>query len=286
MRLLVVAALIASSATQLQAQRPNGPPVLGLDHVPIAVNALDVAAARYRQLGFSLKPGRPHANGIQNQHVKFRDGTELELITAPAVRDSLTATYRRHLRAGDGPAFLALYAPASDRLVASLKAAGFRSSASGALVSLRDPDPLRYVFFGPRNQSPTDRPEHFAHANTGESLIAVWLAGADLSRERRLLTALGAGFEEQDVNAPQRMRATIARLPEGVIILLPAERQLVRDRPIVGATVRVRSLEAARKLLEAAQLPVPATVQLGNAVSIFLPPALTHGIWLELREVR
>jgi hypothetical protein len=67
----------------------------GLDHVPIAVNDLERAAAGYRRLGFALKPGRPHDNGIRNQHVKFRDGTELELITAPDARDALTRTYRR-----------------------------------------------------------------------------------------------------------------------------------------------------------------------------------------------
>ncbi|MCI0434391.1 MAG: VOC family protein [Gemmatimonadetes bacterium] len=36
----------------------------GLDHIPIAVNDLDAAAARYRQLGFTLKPGRPHDGGF------------------------------------------------------------------------------------------------------------------------------------------------------------------------------------------------------------------------------
>jgi len=83
--------------------------VIGLDHIPIAVGDLESSAEEHRELGFTLKPGRPHANGIRNQHVKFQDGTELELITTPEVRDGLTATYRRHLQAGDGPAFLALW---------------------------------------------------------------------------------------------------------------------------------------------------------------------------------
>jgi hypothetical protein len=256
---------------------------MGLDHVPIAVNELAAAALRYRQLGFALKPGRPHANGIENQHIKFQDGTELELITAPAVRDSLTATYRRHLLAGDGPAFLALYAPVTDRLLASLSQAGFPHRANSTLVSILGPSAQRYVFFGARNQSPTDRPEHFAHANTAESLIAVWLAGADLSSERRLLAALGARFEEQALPVPQPAPATIARLPEGAVILLPAERQLVRNRPIVGATIRVRSLATALRVLKAANLPVEPIV---GSSSIFLPPSLAHGIWLELREER
>jgi len=236
----------------------------GIDHVPIAVNDLDRAVAAYRRLGFVLKPGRPHDNGIRNLHAKFADGTELELITAPTARDALTATYRRHLAAGDGPAFLALYAP----------------STGGAPRMVVPP----YVFFGPRNRSPTDRPEHFAHANTAESLVSVWLAGADLARERRLLAAVGATFVEREVSVPDVVKATVARLPDGEILLLPASRRLAEGRPIVGATVRVRSLDAARRAL--ARGDVAARETPAAPLSVFVPPEAAHGLWLELREGR
>src|SRR5258705_2698945 len=208
------------------------PAVTGLDHIPIAVRDLDRAAADYRALGFSLKPGRPHDDGIANQHVKFPDGTELELITAPEARDALTTTYRRHLAAGDGPAFLALFAP------------GVEPGSLGL-----DSDPLRYIFMFGRNQSPTDRPEHFAHANTAESLIGAWLAGDDLSAERRLLEKLGARIQAEDVRVPETTKASVAHLVEGDVVLLPAARQLVPGRRIMGATVRVRDLAAARRAL-------------------------------------
>jgi catechol 2,3-dioxygenase-like lactoylglutathione lyase family enzyme len=245
------------------------PGVTGLDHIPIAVRDLDAAAADYRSLGFALKPGRPHDNGITNQHVKFPDGTELELITAPEARDALTATYRKHLEAGDGPAFLALYAPEVN--VASLGL---------------DADPLRYIFMFGRNQSPTDRPEHFAHPNTAESLIGVWLAGDDLSSERRLLGKLGARITPEDRHVPdlhlrasryggQVARVTVAHLVEGEVVMLPGARQLVPGRRIVGATLRVRDLAAARRVLAG------RGQQIGS--SIVLPPGVTHGLWLELR---
>ena len=48
------------------------PAGFGIDHVPIAVNDLEQAAAAYRRLGFVLKPGRPHANGIRNLHASSR----------------------------------------------------------------------------------------------------------------------------------------------------------------------------------------------------------------------
>ena len=240
---------------------PSAAGVTGLDHIPIAVRDLDRAAADYRSLGFALKPGRPHDNGIANQHVKFTDGTELELITAPAARDALTTTYRRHLARGDGPAFLSLFAPGIDAGSLGLAA-----------------DPLRYIFMSGRNQSPTDRPEHFAHANTAESFIGVWLAGEDLSAEGRLLAKLGAQVVTEDRRVPDPVKAQVARLTEGEVVLLPGAHQLVPGRRIVGATVRVRDLGAARKVLAGRGREIGS--------SIFLPPALTHGLWLELRAAR
>ncbi|MCA1560632.1 MAG: VOC family protein [Acidobacteria bacterium] len=199
---------------------------IGLDHIPIAVANLEQAADRYKALGFALKPGRPHDNGIRNQHVKFRDGTELELITAPEARDALTTKYRVISPWVTGRRFLALYAPGRPR--------GPESAV---------PD---YIFFGPRNSSPTDRPEHFAHPNGAESFIAVWLAGDDLTRERQLLTRIGANTTNEDVRVPDALKAPVARLGEGSVVLLPGRRQLIPDRRIVGATLRVKSLAAAQ----------------------------------------
>ena len=87
---------------------------VGLDHVPVAVGNLEAASARYAAMGFALKPGRPHDNGLTNRHVKFANGTEVELITAPSAVDDVTAYYRRLIAEGDGGAFLALHPSDAD----------------------------------------------------------------------------------------------------------------------------------------------------------------------------
>jgi catechol 2,3-dioxygenase-like lactoylglutathione lyase family enzyme len=283
---LAVAALARASPAPPPEEHDDAPFVTGLDHVPVAVADLEAAAERYRRLGFTLKPGRPHDNGIENRHVKFADGTEIELITAPAVRDALTTEYVHHLASGDGPAFLALYAPDLDRLAQRFDAAARTYSRGGWGLSFPDGDPMSYVFFGPRNASPTDLPAHFEHANGAESLFAVWLAVDDLSAERSLLELTGATFSEAEVRVPDVARATVARLAEGEVVLLPGSRQLVPGRRIVGATLRTKSLSATRDALTEGGLDVPATVSREDGTSIFLTPDLTHGIWLELREPR
>ena len=274
----LVLAVIAALAA------PPVPAVVGLDHIPIAVNDLRRAAEDYRALGFALKPGRPHDDGIENQHVKFTDGTELELITATQARDALTTTYRRHLANGDGPAFVALFAPDMAADDARLSAVHMPHARDGGAIDFPGDEGLGYLFLGGRNKSPTDRPEHFAHANTAEALIRVWLAADDLSRERQLFEGLGAAVVERDVRVPDAARVPIARFQEGDVLLLPGSRQLVPRRRIVGATLRVGSLDMARAVLDRGQPAPLAVVRSSAGRSVFLPPSRTHGIWLEFLE--
>jgi hypothetical protein len=144
---------------------------------------------------------------------------------------------------------------------------------------------LDYIFFGGRNASPTDRPEHFAHENTADSFIEVWLAGTALEQERLLLSALGAKFVRRTVHVPDAVTADVAQLKEGEVVFLPASRQIVKNRPIVGAAVRVKRIAEARRIVE--RTGVGAIPGAGDSKSsLFLPPEVAHGLWLELREAR
>ena len=262
----------------------GAPAVTGLDHVPIAVADLESAAERYRRLGFTLKAGRPHANGLRNQHAKFADGSELELITAPEERDALTRTYRRHLAQGDGPAFLALFAPSLERASVRLRQAGIAHLRGGTYIDFDDADGLGYLFLGPRNASPTDRPEHFAHPNGARSLVSVWLAASDLSRERRMFEALGARVVTAEAHAPERRTVPVARFAEGSVLLLPAAHARVAGRRIVGATLAVRDLTLLGAVLARNGRPAPVQVTTPDGRSLLLAPEVTHGLWLEFRE--
>ena len=253
---LVVGCLLA---VQPSLGRFQERPSIALDHVVLAVNDLEATAARYRQFGFALKPGQPHANGIRNQHVKFTNGTELELLTAPKPADDLTTRYRQHLAEGNGPAYLALFprptAPA-------------RSEAPS------------YIFFGQRNQSPTDRPEHFAHRNTANDLIAVWLAGSDFTQERALLVKHGASSQPGRLDALNETGEMLS-VREGVIYFLPERLRVHRARPIIGVTFHVRDLQAATRVFN------DAGVQFRTLPgSILLAPAVTGGLWIELTTRR
>ena len=258
-------------------------PAVGLDHIPLAVKNLEHAADDFHRLGFTLKAGRLHDNGVRNQHVKFEDGAGIELITASEARDAQTAKYLRLLWQGDGPALLGLHTANVDALAKRLESIGQAYARQGGFVTLTEPG-FDYLFFGGSNRSPTDRPEHFAHANTASAMIGVWIAGGDVPRLSRLFASLGAAIIEKQVFVPEKINATVARLENGEITFLPASRQVISGRPIVGAVFKTRDLGRAQRLLASTHNAAPTMVQAAGHRSLFIPPQTAHGIWLELRE--
>lgn len=229
------------------------PVVRGIDHMPVAVADLDTATRDFERLGLVMKPGRPHDDGIRNRHAKFPNGGGIELITAATPTSELARGYVAWLAGGDGPAWLALFAPTQPA---------------------RFPPPTR-LFFGQRFPSPTDGPRWHAHPNTAEQLTGAWLAGAAADYDR--LTALGAVPAPFPGCAPFARRGRALRLPDGeLLVFLPADGR-PPARALRGATVRVRDLGATRRWLRA------------NGVAVTVPRGCagralwvhSHGLWLQ-----
>jgi hypothetical protein len=164
--------------------------VRGLDHISVAVGNLEKAGADYEALGFVIKPGRAHANGIRNDRVKFADGTEVELITAARSADALSSDYLDWLKSGDGPAYLGLFAPSLETLSKTLAGHDLSIEQGEGVWTLRRQPALKRVFFARRQHSPTDRPEHFAHPNTAFTLSA----GSPVRKRSAIWCACSAAF--------------------------------------------------------------------------------------------
>jgi len=115
------------SAASCQA-RPGAP---RLDHVIVVVQNLDSARARLARLGFRVKAGRPHPNHLRNFHVKFLDGTGLEVMTVTgAPLDRNAEDYADLLAAGEGGAYVALRSGHLDSIAAAAERAGLTSRRS------------------------------------------------------------------------------------------------------------------------------------------------------------
>lgn len=264
-------ALVAAAAVFSSARLPAAPDVrVGLSHVNIAVADLDRASADYGRLGFTLKEGRPHPDGIRNRHVKFRDGTEIELITAPVATDRLTTHYRQLIGAGDGPAFLAIDVEPQAAALERVTQAGLPASASAGFVDFPFESPLGYVFFAGMNQSPTDRPEHFAHGNGASRLAGVTLAAENLDPERALFRAFGL----QESSCGGRTQCVV--LHDGAVVRLRAGAASPRRR-ISAVEVRVADTATVTRVLEGAHVPFRGDER---QASVTVDGDVTHGVTL------
>ena len=277
---------VAAGSQEPPAREPSlGPSIIGIDHVPVAVRDLDRASERYRSFGFTLKPGRFHSDGIRNNHIKFPDGSGIELISPPAQPvDELTGEYAARVAEGDGPAFLSLHARDRRQLVAALQAASIAFN-QDEFITLKDPR-LKFLFFDQDNRSPTDLPEHFSHANTAVAMTGVWLALDEPARKSiaKVLRALGAVASTRTVFVPAATRVEGWNVQNGYIALLPKSRELHPGRPIVGVDFEVRDLSAAIRWLDSASNPSLADGRHPGTGRLFIPPASAHGLWVSFHE--
>jgi catechol 2,3-dioxygenase-like lactoylglutathione lyase family enzyme len=267
-------------STVLLSPAAHGQVAIGLDHIPVAVGNLERATATYNALGFTLKPGRDHANGIRNTHVKFPTGAGIELLTAQEAVDELSSHYVGFLRAGEGPAFISFHARDTGRLRTALRSGGYDFRQEGQITKLVSPD-FAFLFFVNDNRSPTDQPEHFAHANSATEMCAVWVATEKAEALVRLLVHLGGREQGRKVLAHDMVEATVVTLYEGEVIILPKSYQVISGRPVIGVSFRVRSLAQAQMAL--AKAGVEPWVGPNALEAIMVEPAKAHGLWLEFR---
>jgi len=229
--------------------------------VVIAVADLESAGASFRDtLGFSLKPGRVHDNGLRNVHIRFGNGSALELITTgPGKPDELSEWYRRFLEQGDGGAFVALSAGPPDTVLRRLgeladEASVFKGRAFD-WVSFPEGHALHAVFFVHVRVRAPDEPAHLHHGNGAAGLAEVWIETPAPNELSEML----AGFDSPacgQVEGPGGLTGWGHGLSDGMLVASPV------NPSRGGGRVRVVVLDAER----------------------ILPPIQSAGVWFLWRE--
>lgn len=261
-RLAALAALIvlAGAGSRLGAQQPS----LAVDHVPIAVRQLRDAEREYAALGFTIKPGRPHANGLRNAFIKFADGTQLELITPErGETDPATRDYSVFLARHEGGAYLSLRTDSLESAERSIRAAiptGPVSRTGNAFVTATPSDSaLRWLFFIEYLTPVNDSDEILVHQNGALGIETVWLSGRARAGERIIRSHLRPGSV-----------ATVAGFGDGP--------------PVAGVTLRVRDVSRVQQILAGGPgLVLPIRTD-GRGRSIRVPAASARGLWIEFLE--
>lgn len=281
-----VLCLVASVTTVAAENLPEQTPLrvhLELDHASIAVMDLAASGAAYQRLGFTLKPGHPHANSISNLHAKFLDATEVELITASEPRDDLASEYLKLIGQGDGGAFVALRSGRIDSIAARLTRAGhatvIKRTDGPRSISFPSDHALRTVWFLEVLRPWIDRAEYTAHANGGSGLRAVWLSSRIASALEPLLATLGYAAQPHDWPIAA---SRVVNLDAGEIYIVPLDSGL-NGRSLVGVTIAVQSLGVVEDVLHDADVEFSGHTDLRGS-SLLVRPLGARGIWLEFLE--
>lgn len=158
MRRFALVVLLLFTPPVLSAQsspgcRTAGPGVPRLDHAIIVVRNLDSAATRFAALGFRFKLGRLHQDSLLNRHIKFRDRTELELMTiAGTPTDRMAREYAALLATGEKGVYAALWVDDMGTVKTAAKALGLPTRSTvlepWEFVSLPTTPGATAIFFG------------------------------------------------------------------------------------------------------------------------------------------
>lgn len=246
--------LLFSTFTLAQTVKPE----LVLDHVIVAVSDLDKATETFVELGFTLKNGRLHSNGLLNKHIKFKDGSSLELMTVQGeAKDDLAKAYQEFLNQGEGGIYVAFRAP-FDVVMEKAEKLGlsFQVSFGDPFSYLTFEDKaLKHVFFINYSTSFSDSDSITTHENKALGIKLVWIQSSPLFT--KLLSSLGADFKGI-LKTPDNKQNAVYRLNGCDYII---DESSISNPKIAGI------------LFDTGQIP---TLE-------WLPPSSNHGIWISFR---
>ena len=203
-----------------------------IDHVITVVANLDSAILAYEELGFTVKQGSLHKNGLLNAHIKFKNNTAVELMSIKgAPTDEVAKEYAQLLNSGEGGVYLAITGISIDELVEKLNGLGFKYNRipgkSWDYITFPGNSRLAHIFFIEYHIKTNDNKYVLTHNNSAKGIEAVWLDGD--KKVRQLLENLGL--------KPVRLRSELKlgagqgyRTGAGNIIVVPPKNPNPRPR--------------------------------------------------------
>ncbi len=279
----------------------------GIDHVIVIIRDLEATARTYTDvLGFTVRQGGSFPGGLRNRAVLF-SSTYLEFLSMDPSQAPPDDEIVRLLKEREGGYGLGLSVSSAQHTADALRARKFEvtgpagssytpegskavQTALWQTVSIKKPVlPFEPIFF---IQYATARarsrlPEH---QNTAVDVHSVWIGVKDLETATKGYGALGLR-PGRKLGIPRLVaKGREIAAGQGVILLLqatdtkgPLASYVARyGEGVIGMSIEVRDIKFARSLLRNSTKEAFNPYKGPYGKSIFIPPAFTHGIWIEL----
>lgn len=282
-------------------------PITRLDHVVVAVANLDVAAATYRKLGFTLTPrGLHEGKGTGNNCIMF-GSSYIELLGVVDATGAEGRLAQRVTARGEGGIAIAYGADDADKTAAALRAAGVDAEDPNDLArpleldgkremvrfrnimlpGLKLPETMQFVCTHLTPELTRARHEWQLHPGGATGIAAVIVAHqrphdenaafTALFGEERLAVQLGvpgethAGLDNARIDVKPRA-AVAAMLGDGALDGAP-------QTGIVALKIRVNELDAVAAMLDMGRTPHRET-----KAGVIVPAKAAHGLALLFAE--
>ena len=182
--------LVALYSTILSAHSQS----IHIDHVITVVADLDSAITRFKDLGFTVKQGRLHDNGLLNAHIKFKNITSFEIMSIKGEpMDELAREYADLLNSGEGAVFLAITGFSMNEITSKLLELGLRYNKipgkSWDYITFPGNSSLAHIFFIEYHFKTIDKEDVVRHSNSTKGIEAIWIEGDQIVKQ--LLEGLG-----------------------------------------------------------------------------------------------
>jgi len=188
--------ILLSSLISLTISNTSSSMDYGFDHAIILVEDIIKASDDFSDVGFWVKTGRLHDNGLLDAHIKFSNATKLELMSIKTKSDDkLNKNYARFLTRGEGGAYVAIN-------MLNVKETSDLLNSAGLEHTVSDGNSLSYItftnnpslehFFLIKSGEPSIYHDYetFNHKNGVKNINTIYVEGA--GQVKKLLTLLGA----------------------------------------------------------------------------------------------
>lgn len=212
-----------------------------LDHAIILIpsDAYPQALLEYENNGFNIKKGRLHSNGILNNHIKFANGSSIELLTiTTSPTDEISRGYAELMDSGQKGVYIALQINNAEKLSRLLRDEGIANSLiknkSWNYLTFPKESGLEMIFLIEMKAKIDDDPAVFRHKNNINAIAEVYVYG-----DKRLRALLEILKLEGNVNNDQQFGSCMTYTTStGSLVILsqPAGSSRIRRIVFSGAS--------------------------------------------------
>lgn len=244
------------------------------------------------ELKLSSQPIDLYSSSVQSSAVSFPDRSRLILANSDHNDDAFARLISDSLTEREGVAFVGIKTNRLDFVEGVLRRREIpfaiieATEQRGRTLFFPDFPRLRlFYFFQDRGDGPVQM-----QANSAQGLNEAWVAVDDFYALEADFSALGFPDAESTVFQPFRSMAKSLKLASGTLHFVnrdnlnTLERQYLRadSNTILGLSIRMESIEATAKKIQARNKIKFATTRYNNKSCILIPPKYGAGSWFEM----